>query len=461
MTARTPLPVLLQRRSTDEYEPPPLTDRDRRVRAHVAEQVQTGAAALARPESFYASSRVGTAAGLLALNAEFGDEYYRVPPEAALDVDAAESALGSDHLLIDVQTHYIAGRADNASLEASTMQMYRNLTADWWDGIDDMTVYDFTEYLRCVFLESDVDVAVLTSNPGVAERRMLFNDELAGTRELVDRLAGTGRLLNHAVVHPNHGETDRMEAWRDRFDPVGWKVYTLGKLVDGDWVSTWRLDDDDGHQFLDEAERLGVPLVCAHKGIAMLAAAGSPADVGPAARAHPNVQLVIYHSGYELPDEDGEVEGPFDDATADVGVNRLLTTLREHDLGPGDNVSAELGTTWFCLLRRPDAAAHVLGKLLAGLGEDNVIWGTDSIWYGPNRPVVDAFRAFQIPERMRAEFGYPELTPQIKEKILGLNAARLYGIDATAARGRRGRDDLGWISAARAEFERTGVPISV
>ena len=48
----------------------------------------------------------------------------------------------------------------------------------------------------------------------------------------------------------------------------------------------------------------------------------------------------------------------------------------------------------------------------------------------------------------------------MKEKILGLNAARLYGIDADAARGRRGRDDLGWISAARAEFERTGVPIS-
>ena len=74
-----------------------------------------------------------------------------------------------------------------------------------------MTVYDFTEYLRCVFLESDVDVAVLTSNPGVAERRMLFNEELAGTREVVDRLAGTGRLLNHSVVHPNVGETEDME----------------------------------------------------------------------------------------------------------------------------------------------------------------------------------------------------------------------------------------------------------
>ena len=48
----------------------------------------------------------------------------------------------------------------------------------------------------------------------------------------------------------------------------------------------------------------------------------------------------------------------------------------------------------------------------------------------------------------------------MKEKILGLNAARIYGIDAAAARARRGRDDLGWISAARAEYERTGVPIS-
>jgi predicted TIM-barrel fold metal-dependent hydrolase len=252
-----------------------------------------------------------------------------------------------------------------------------------------------------------------------------------------------------------------MEGWRDRLDPVGWKVYTLGKLVRGEWVSTWRLDDDDGHRFLDEAERLGVPLVCAHKGIAMLAAAGSPDDVGPAARSHPNVHFVIYHSAYETPDDaGGEQEGPLTDETAHVGVNRLITTMREHGLGPDDNVSAELGTTWFCVLRRPEAAAHVLGKLLLAFGEDNVIWGTDSIWYGPNRPVVDAFRAFQIPERMREQFGYPELTDQVKAKILGLNAARLYGIDAEAARGRRRSDDLGWIQAARAEFERTGVPLS-
>ncbi len=46
----------------------------------------------------------------------------------------------------------------------------------------------------------------------------------------------------------------------------------------------------------------------------------------------------------------------------------------------------------------------------------------------------------------------------MKEKILGLNAARLYGIDVEAARGRRAHDELGWISAAQSEFERAGVP---
>jgi hypothetical protein len=134
--------------------------------------------------------------------------------------------------------------------------------------------------------------------------------------------------------------------------------------------------------------------------------------------------------------------------------------MREHGLGPGDNVSAELGTTWFCLLRRPEAAAHVIGKLLRAFGEDNVLWGTDSIWYGPNRPVADAFRAFRMPDRLCEEFGYPQLTPQVKEKILGLNAARLYGIDVDAARGRRARDDLGWIAEAQRAYERSGVPVA-
>ena len=51
----------------------------------------------------------------------------------------------------------------------------------------------------------------------------------------------------------------------------------------------------------------------------------------------------------------------------------------------------------------------VLGKLLVAVGEDNVLWGTDAIWYGPSQVAIDAFRAFQIPASMREQYGYLEM----------------------------------------------------
>jgi len=130
----------------------------------------------------------------------------------------------------------------------------------------------------------------------------------------------------------------------------------------------------------------------------------------------------------------------------------------DNSLGPGSNVYAELGTTWFCLIKRPTEAAHVLGKLLKYVGPDNVLWGTDAIWYGPTQAAVDAFRAFQIPESMQAAYGYPALTPEVKEKILGLNAARVYGIDLETARSNMGSDDVAWGRAAIEEYKKTGTP---
>jgi predicted TIM-barrel fold metal-dependent hydrolase len=198
--------------------------------------------------------------------------------------------------------------------------------------------------------------------------------------------------------------------------------------------------------------------VCVHKGISQLAAAGSPRDVGPAAAAFPDIDFLIYHSGYEIPLPGTPLEGPYSEATAGIGTNRLVASLAAAGIRPGSNVWAELGSTWFCLIRRPLEAAHVLGKLLLAVGEDRVLWGTDAIWYGPSQPALDAFRAFQIPERMREHFGYPELTPRLKAKILGENAARAYGLDLAAVRARAAGDDLAWVRAAAAEWRARGLP---
>jgi hypothetical protein len=104
------------------------------------------------------------------------------------------------------------------------------------------------------------------------------------------------------------------------------------------------------------------------------------------------------------------------------------------------------------------AAAHTIGKLVRYLGVDNVIWGTDSVWYGGSQPLIDAFRAFQIPDRMCEEFGYAKLTDEDKAKIFGLNAAPLYGVDVDAMRKAGRNDDLAWCREAVDEYRKRQFP---
>ena len=63
-----------------------------------------------------------------------------------------------------------------------------------------------------------------------------------------------------------------------------------------------------------------------------------------------------------------------------------------------------------------------------------MIWGTDSIWWGSPQWQIEAFRRFQIPDALRAKFGYQAISTRDKELILGLNTARLFDIDVQAAR---------------------------
>ena len=110
---------------------------------------------------------------------------------------------------------------------------------------------------------------------------------------------------------------------------------------------------------------------------------------------------------------------------------------------------AELGSTWYLMLRRPVEAAHVLGKLLLAVGPDRIVWGTDSIWYGSPQPLIDAFRTFEIPERMQEEFGYPALSIEVKAKILGVNARAVYGIGDEEVARATADAARGWVDELR------------
>ncbi|HET8729119.1 MAG TPA: amidohydrolase family protein, partial [Alphaproteobacteria bacterium] len=139
--------------------------------------------------------------------------------------------------------------------------------------------------------------------------------------------------------------------------------------------------------------------------------------------------FLVYHSGFQP----GTKEGPYDPAGG--GVDRLIKARKEAGFERNQgNLYAELGSTWRYFMSRPDEAAHVLGKLLATFGEERIVWGTDSIWYGSPQDQIQAFRAFEISPEYQEKYGYPALDAAAKRKIFGLNAARVYGLNLAEVR---------------------------
>ncbi|MGH2578618.1 MAG: amidohydrolase family protein, partial [Actinomycetota bacterium] len=91
------------------------------------------------------------------------------------------------------------------------------------------------------------------------------------------------------------------------------------------------------------------------------------------------------------------------------------------------NVYGSLAVALAFIHNRPRFFANVMANLLFWLGPDRIIYGTDfPIWY-PHWQ-LDEFLAFELPEDLKEEYGV-DLTPVIKDKIVGGNIARLYGID--------------------------------
>lgn len=396
-------------------------------------------------------SAMGMAGSLLALNCG-RPSGYTLHEETTCDEALASHALAGDELIIDLQTHHVdpygSWRSTNAPL-ASFLALFPQ--ARCAGEPDYAHCLSAKQYIQSIFLESDTSVAVLSGLPAEACHGQasscgepITNPQIAATRELVNGLARAERVLAHCMVLPNvPGGLDAM----DQAQGISaWKCYTP-------WGPQGRgfslVDPLTGLPFIEKGRRLGVKIFCCHKGIPLPGfdkAHTGPLDLVQAARAYPDCAFVAYHSALDEGSPDAFthwVEGPFGPARR--GIDSLIHALLDeglialHDDGavtraPGLNVYAELGSVWGRVMTNPAEAVHVLGKLLRFVGEDNVVWGTDSLWTGSPQPQLEAFRAFQIAPEDQERYGYPALTAQLKAKVLGLNAARLFGIDPAARR---------------------------
>ena len=82
----------------------------------------------------------------------------------------------------------------------------------------------------------------------------------------------------------------------------------------------------------------------------------------------------------------------------------------------------------------PAICQHMLGQMMLVGGVDHILWGTDSIWNGSPQSQIERLRRLKMPDEFRKKYGYPDLTDEVKNQILGLNAAKVFGIDVKAKR---------------------------
>jgi predicted TIM-barrel fold metal-dependent hydrolase len=195
------------------------------------------------------------------------------------------------------------------------------------------------------------------------------------------------------------------------------------KLYTAEWRNDskgWRLNDPWAYKYLELSEQLGIKNIHVHKGPTVYPLSRDAFDVHDvdyAATDFPHLNFIVEH----------------------IGLPRLedfcwIATQEK-------NVYAGMSVAMPFINPRPKYFAEIIANLLFWLGEDRLLFGSDyAIWHP--KWIIEKFMAFTLPDDIQAEYGV-NLTPAVKRKILGENAARLYGIDVAHRRETLRQDEIG------------------
>src|SRR5262249_20924179 len=112
------------------------------------------------------------------------------------------------------------------------------------------------------------------------------------------------------------------------------------------------------------------------------------------------------------------------------------------------NVYAGLAVAMPFIHPRPRYFAEIMANLLFWLGPDKLLFGSDYAIWTPKWQ-IEKLMAFELPDDIRQEYGV-KLSLDTKRKILGENAARVYGMDPAVHREKLHRDAIGVHLAAAA-----------
>jgi predicted TIM-barrel fold metal-dependent hydrolase len=459
------LPIPAQVISNEEFVPPPQTPEQREYEARALAISDRAARRHGLSRRDFLRTGGGMAASLLALNQVYGP-CYAVEAEEADDPKAFEEKWPKDQFVFDIQTHHVdVSRKwyDDTPDGKAIQRFFRSLRPSGKGMEDTLDQLNRAHYVKEVFGDSDTVMAVISGVPSRDwDKNPLPPDQMVATRKYVNDLAGSQRVLSHGLLRPNMGakELDEMERQVKVLKIDAWKCYTGAELGE----KAWFLDDEKvAYPFWERTQKLGVKNVCVHKGLPLgffHEKACQPLDLEKAAQDWPGLNFIVYHSGFRgvggIAKGTGErVEDPKTDDPQEIPwVSDILRILKKNP--KIKNVYFELGSTFNMLSAfAPKTCLHMLGQMIQVAGADHVLWGTDSIWNGSPQSQIVRFRKLTMDEALMKKHGYAELTDEVKDRILGLNAAKLFGLDVAARRQAIKADKL---SQLRDEYRRNPAP---
>jgi len=193
---------------------------------------------------------------------------------------------------------------------------------------------------------------------------------------------------------------------KEKYNIKGVKLYTA------EWRGEskgYKLSDPEAQTYLARCRELGITNIHVHKGPTIYPLnrdAFDVHDIDDAASTFPELTFIVEH----------------------VGLPRLedfcwIATQES-------NVYGGLAVAIPFIHSRPRYFGEIISELLYWIGPDKILFGSDYALWKPGW-LIDKFMAYEIPEDIAKETG-TALTLETKKKILGENAARLYGIDVEA-----------------------------
>lgn len=319
---------------------------------------------------------------------------------------------GKEIFILDAHTHFWDGRPENQrNIHGKQFidcfyAYHTNLSPkeELWEK-SKFEKQSVEQVYRDLFVDGPDDMAIIQTT-GLRD----FYKEGFGCIERSTNMANVnpGRFIVNGAFDPRDGERalEYIHYMKETYDIKGVKMYTAEWNGDS---KGWKLNDPSAYKCFELCEKLGIKNIHVHKGptiIPLSKDAFAVDDVDYAATDFQGLNWIVEHCGL-----------PRLEDFCWIAVQET-------------NVYGGLAVVLPFIHSRPRYFAEVMAELLFWLGPDKILFGSDYAIWTP-KWLVEKFWNFQIPEDIAQERGV-QLTDEIKEKILGLNAARLYDIDVAS-----------------------------